>query len=479
MNTKTLRKLSGKSKNYRKSKTKISFVKDSPVTTTIAILKKIPKIVDVSVDDLIKSNRNDKIISLFNKTKIDYSWSFSGKTRKDTAYITHGYHRYPAKFIPQIVSRLADKYTSEGDLIIDPFGGCGTTLVESKVMGRPSIGVDINPVAVLITKAKITPIEPAKIEKEFFELKKKLETYSENTKVKIPEHERIDYWFRPQEKKELAFIFAVISNLKEEYIRNFFYCGISNVLKNCSIWLQKSNKPTRDFEKKPSDPIQTFYKQVKMMMRGNSRFYELLREKNRLKIPSQVYCTDARTIPVKDNSVSLIVTSPPYVTSYEYADLHQLTALWMEYTKNLSDFRKRFIGTSYHDKKRLVLNSILAENIRSELFKKNKKTAEEVATYFSEMNQVFVEMRRMLKKGGKTCIVIGNTSLKGVEILNAEVFVEQLYNLGLKIVDIIKREIPSKNLPSVRDEKTGKFAKISDKNKVSAYPTEYILIMEK
>ena len=95
------------------------------------------------------------------------------------------------------------------------------------------------------------------------------------------------------------------------------------------------------------------------------------------------------------------------------------------------------------------------------------------------MNQVFVEMKRMLKKGGKTCIVVGNTSLKGVKILNAEVFVEQLQNLGLKVADIIKREIPSKNLPSVRDKKTGKFASITDKNKIYAYPTEYILVMEK
>jgi len=420
-----------------------------------------------------------QVATLFSKTKIDYSWSFSDKTRKDTAYITHGYHRYPAKFIPQIVSRLAEKYTNEGDLIVDPFGGCGTTLVESKVMGRPSVGVDINPVAVLITKAKITPIDPQKIEKAFAILKTKLDTYSKDTKVKAPEHERIDYWFKPEEKRKLAFIFAEISKLKDQDIRDFFYCGFSNILKNCSIWLQKSNKPTRDLNKKPSDPIPTFYKQIKMMMRGNARFYELLKEKKHLEIPSQVYCTDARTIPAKDNSVSLIVTSPPYVTSYEYADLHQLTALWLEYTKDLSDFRKRFIGTSYHNKKDLILNSELAEKIRNELLKKDKKTAEEVSTYFSEMNQVFVEMKRILKKGGKTCIVIGNTSLKGVEILNAEVFAEQLQNLGLRIADIIKREIPSKNLPSVRDEKTGKFARISDKNKVSAYPTEYILIMEK
>jgi len=422
---------------------------------------------------------NQGIVSLFKKTKIDYSWSFSDKTRKDTAYISHGYHRYPAKFIPQIVSRLAEKYTNEGDLIVDPFGGCGTTLVESKVMGRPSVGVDINPVAVLITKAKITPIDPVKIEKAFIALKKKLESYSENTKAKAPEHERIDYWFKPEEKRKLAFVFTEISKLKGRDIRDFFYCGFSNILKNCSIWLQKSNKPTRDFEKEPSDPIKAFFRQIKTMVRGNARFYELAKEKNYLEVPSKVYCNDARTIPVKDNSVSLIVTSPPYVTSYEYADLHQLTVLWMEYAKHLSDFRKRFIGSSYHNKKDLVLNSSIAENIRSELLENDKKTSEEVSTYFSEMNQVFAEMKRILKKGGKACIVIGNTSLRGVDILNAEVFVEQLQNLGLKIADIIKREIPSKNLPSVRDEKTGKFARITDKNKTYAYPTEYILVMEK
>ena len=91
-----------------------------------------------------------------------------------------------------------EKYTKEGDLVVDPFGGCGTTLVESKVMGRPSVGVDINPVAVLITKAKITPIDPQKIEKVFTILQTKLNTYNKDTKIKAPEHERIDYWFKQE-----------------------------------------------------------------------------------------------------------------------------------------------------------------------------------------------------------------------------------------------------------------------------------------
>jgi len=418
-------------------------------------------------------------LKLFEKVKVDPSWAFADKTRKDTTYITHGYHRYPAKFIPQIVSRLAEKYTKEGDLVVDPFGGCGTTLVESKVMYRPSIGVDINPVAVLMTKAKKTPIEPNYIEEQFLKIKQELDSFNKNTKVKVPEHERINYWFKSEEKRKLAFLFAEISKIQDQDARDFFCCGFSNILKNCSIWLQKSNKPTRDLKKEPIDPFIIFTRQVKAMLRGNADFYNLLQKKKSLETPCDVYCGDARKVPAKSNSVSLIITSPPYVTSYEYADLHQLTALWFEYTRNLSDFRKRFIGTAYYDKKELILNSKIAKNIKAELLKKDKKIANEVATYFGEMDQVFEEMKRMLKKGGRTCIVIGNTKLKGVEILNAEVFVEQLQNLGLKVDDIIKREIPSKSLPSTRDKATGRFVKKSDKKRIFAYPTEYILIMRK
>ncbi|HEY60130.1 MAG TPA: hypothetical protein G4N92_05545 [Anaerolineae bacterium] len=423
--------------------------------------------------------RKQDILKLFEKIEIDPSWAFADKTRKDTAYITHGYHRYPAKFIPQIVSRLVAKYTKEGDLVVDPFGGCGTTLVESKVMCRPSIGVDINPVAVLMTKAKTAPIKPLVLAPTFIELKYRLGSYGSQTKVETPDHERINYWFKPEQKRKLAFLSSEISKIKDRGARDFFYCGFSNILKNCSIWLQKSNKPTRDFEKKPADPFIVFSRQIKAMLRGNTDFYNLLQERGCIETFCKVYCTDARKIPAKSNSVSLIVTSPPYVTSYEYADLHQLTVLWFKYIKNLSDFRKRFIGTAYHSNKELVLNSEIAEATKKALLQKDKKTAEGVSTYFGEMNQVFEEMRRILKKGGRTAIVIGNTKLKGVEILNAEVFAGQLINLGFDVEKIIKREIPSKNLPSTRDPKTGRFAKTTDKNKILAYPTEYILIFKK
>jgi len=419
------------------------------------------------------------IIDTFKKIDTDHSWAFADKSRKETAYITHGYHRYPAKFIPQIISPLIKKYTREGGLVVDPFGGCGTTLVESKVLGRRSLGTDINPVAVFITKSKVTPIEPRKLSKTFVSLEKEINNYDPKTETKVPEHERIDYWFKIEEKKKLAFLLDKISKIRNTEIKRFFYCGLSNILKNSSIWLQKSNKPTRDFNKKIVDPFLTFNRQINKMMRGNLDFFLLLGVRNFSDVSCDIYASDAREIPVGNNSANLIITSPPYVTSYEYADLHQLSALWFEYMDNLNEFRKKFIGTAYHNKKELGSNSKIAKKIGEDLFQKSEKKAGEVMNYFGEMNQVFQEMKRILKRGGRTCIVIGNTAIKDVKILNAEVFTEQLQNLGFKIEKIIKREIPSKNLPSIRDKKTGRFAKITNKNKTLAYPTEYILIMKK
>ena len=123
------------------------------------------------------------------------------------------------------------------------------------------------------------------------------------------------------------------------------------------------------------------------------------------------------------------------------------------------------------------MKSKIAKQIVSKLG--NNKKGREVENYFADMLESFVEMKRVLKKGGKAAIVIGNTKLKGVEILNAEVFKEQFENIGFKTHDIIHREIPSKMLPSTRDPKNGKFTKATNDKKFLVYPTEYILIMEK
>jgi len=173
--------------------------------------------------------------------------------------------------------------------------------------------------------------------------------------------------------------------------------------------------------------------------------------------------------------VDLIVSSSPYVTSYEYADLHQLSTIWLDFAGDLTAYKKEFIGSAYKNSNNKELKSIIAQEIVDKMQQKSKKMAKEIETFFIDMQEVFDESYRILKKGGRCCYVIGDTKLKGVEILNAEVFAESLQYSGVKLDRIIKREIPLKILPQKRDEKTGRFASNDNANS-EAYPVEYIVI---
>ena len=423
---------------------------------------------------------------LNNKIPIDYSWSFSDKTIKDTSYITHGYYTYPAKFIPQLAQRLIKENSAEGNIVIDPFMGSGTTVVEAIVNNRIGVGTDINEIAHLLAKVKTTPIENLILAEEYYKLEKDLikklnGQFEESLKealLKVPNNERIDYWFLPEQKEKLAIILARILEIETVDIRDFFLVTFAQILKTSSIWSQKSVKPTRDLNKKIYNPIELFFAQSKKMIKKHYEFNKILKPEIRENIDTfrNVQCSDSRKLPCENEKATLIVTSPPYVTSYEYADLHQLPSLWLGFMKELPQFRQKFIGSSYKTRKNTNLKSDIATEIVNNL--KNKKR-DEVKNYFADMLETFEETKRVLKRGGRACIVIGNTEFQGVKILNAEVFQQQFENIGFKTHDIIKREIPSKMLPSTRDSETGKFGKATENNIKMAYPTEYILIMEK
>jgi hypothetical protein len=291
----------------------------------------------------------------------------------------------------------------------------------------------------------------------------------------IPSHERIDYWFPDKQKRELALILSRIKAVKDKEVQTFLLCSFSNILKGCSIWMMKSVKPTRDWNKKLTSPHQSFLLQTKRMMKKNLEFWEVLGDR---KVQCTINNNDARRLLLKDNSTTLIVTSPPYVTSYEYADLHQLTALWLEYADNLKEFRSKFIGSIQKEDGDLQLYSSLAKETVEKLRTKDKKEATGAERYFYEMQECFEEMHRALKPKGRAAIVIGDTDLKKVEIKNAEIFIQTMEKIGFKTYNVIKRPIPSKILPLTRDEKTGKFARTANADRL-AYPTEYIVIMEK
>lgn len=418
------------------------------------------------------------IASNFETLPINDEWTF--KNVKSSEKWTHGYHRYPAKFLPNIVKKIIEEHTEIGDTVVDLFAGCGTTLVEAKLHGRKSIGVDINPVAELITGVKTNPIDPVILNRAFESLVDSLKNFNQNNYQNLNKHERIDYWFFPENKYKIAYLYEIIGNLPEsQKVKDFFLVALSNILKNCSRWLQTSTKPQVDPDKNPIDAFTAFKTQIKSMVKKNQQFYDELKELNFTNTDCNIYLEDARKTSIKSNSVTSVITSPPYVTSYEYADLHQLTAYWFDYVNDLLAFRKNFIGTFYSYGNELSSSSQIAKEIIEQMQEKHLRTAKEMANYFNDMHKVADEMFRILKPGGKAFIVIGNTTFKNIKIKSAEIFAELLQLSGFTIEEVIKRSIPHKLIPTIRDNVTGKFTTLDNKDSKKVYPEEYIIIAKK
>lgn len=419
---------------------------------------------------------------------IDPAWSFEGCTPSQTGKWTHDYHRYPAKFIPQLVEKLLDEYVATPTAHInDPFMGSGTTVVTAISRGFVASGTDVNKIAYLLSKVKARPLEPSFLEKKIQRLLFRLDALqrdglfgeTDSLEPLIPEkhRERIAYWFPEPNILSLGKILSAICEEPDEAARDFFTVAFSHILKPCSIWLQGSNKPTRDLKKIPAEPLVAFRRHLKRMQKGNAEFYAIAPRAVRENPDAflRLALGDARHQPVESESVDMVITSSPYVTSYEYADLHQLSTIWLDFADNLSEYRKAFIGTSYKRYESPTLKSEIAQSITKRMETVDKKIAREIEAFFVDMQAVIAESYRILKRGGRCAYVIGNTKLRGVAIQNAEAFAELMQLAGFKLERVIVREIPSKILPQKRDEKTGRFAS-NDVADSEAYPIEYIII---
>jgi len=172
-----------------------------------------------------------EILHILGAKEIDNAWSFVGYKPSDTGKWTHDYHRYPAKFIPQLVERLIDEYVSSKDAHLnDPFMGCGTTIVTAISRGFKTSGTDINKIAYLITKVKSRPIESDYLDRKVNQFLSKVRFLEGSQKSLfdgrieplIPQKHigRINYWFTEENKDALGKILRVIYNEEDETLLN-------------------------------------------------------------------------------------------------------------------------------------------------------------------------------------------------------------------------------------------------------------------
>ena len=390
--------------------------------------------------------------------------------------LMHRIHAYPAKF-PAFITTKAIQYAESKDIhvetVADIFCGCGTVAYETVKANRHFWGCDINPVATLIARTKSRHYDNERLASCYEQIVREfaIRTFDENDA--IANNERVKYWFPQHQIEDLSKLeHAIKTAVDDETYREFFLCAFSNILKSCSRWLTKSIKPQVDPNKKPHDVMAAFVMQVKMMQKAN-----LVNEINGGL--AEIETTNCLSKTVEQPFVDLLVTSPPYVTSYEYADLHQLSTLWLGYTNDYRSFREGTIGSLYgenHLPDHLKNLNHTGQDIVFKLYVIDKPKCRSVSQYYIDMQNAVKKVYELIRPGGATLFVIGNTEYKGVKIDNARHLIETLLDESFEDIEVERRKISNKILTPYRDS-VGKFT--TDKNSRKIYSEEFIIFARK
>ena len=401
------------------------------------------------------------------------SWDF-GDRKEDPI---HRIHAYPAKF-PAFITTKALQYAEQKgvnvNVVADVFCGCGTTAVEAKRNGKNFWGCDINPVATLIAQVKTRHYQDVTLERYFTAITDEFRTTKLVREDRARIGDRIRYWFDERNVEDLLRLYRAIRRKTptNSPYRKLLLCAFSNILKPTSRWLTKSIKAQLDPDKSPRRVMEAFEDQIALMRRAN--------HENRFPTPDPRIRIRTRNFLAPDDPRSradLIVTSPPYVTSYNYADIHQLSTLWLGYASDYRALRKNMVGNQVGVQAPVAAEietfSAAGKASYRDLLQVEPHKARSVARYFLDLDKAVAKCRRMLNDGGMAVFVIGNTGYKGVQINNKEHLVHCMNRANFREVETVPRKVSLKIMTPYRDSR-GRFTRDAKQRRV--YGEEFVVI---
>ncbi len=355
---------------------------------------------------------------------------------RDQSYLTHGIHKFPAKFFPELPRYLIQRFSQKGETVLDPMCGSGTVVLESLLNDRPAIGVDIDPIAQLVTRVKTKPLDERVLCALSNEIQSSLAQRLVNgyTPSQIPEFNYRDNWFLDFVLFELAIIkdtIIEVSGSQTEYL-DFFTVVFSSIIRDvsnadphCTRTVIRK-KQTRSIT--PGETVEKFVKVLNQQVNAMTKLIETASNMDRWKV--QLLDSSATCMNLEVDSIHLAVTSPPYINAVDYPRTHQLEMYWLDLVEDgpLSKMKRKYIGTEtvykseYQELK--VSEYEQLDLVLERIFESDPRRSFITFKFFEDMKEQLRETYQVLRPGGHYCIAIGNNVIRGVHVKSHEILSE-------------------------------------------------------
>ncbi|MFA7301842.1 MAG: DNA methyltransferase [Candidatus Shapirobacteria bacterium] len=396
---------------------------------------------------------------------------------------THCIFKYPCKFIPHIPRWFIKKYASvdtKRQGILDPFMGSGTTLVEASLLGYPSYGVDIDPLSKLLSSVKTTPLSSGDFSiirsfvSEYESIIKKPQQFLKKSKKYIPDKELIKYWFSDSTINDLALIRFLIhdnfNKFKNTNVKNFLEIVLASIIRKVSKADDQSPKPyiSTKIKKKHVVVFDEFFKKLVKYI------YAIKDFSDNQGGGVNIIGFDARKIDKKSlrsGSVSLAMTSPPYINAFDYVRSLKLENFWLDGfdKKKLDELYEHQIGSEkIKTPKEIPIYGLKElDLVLAKIYSLDKKRAWITFKYFQAMKENLESVFSCLDKGGFYCIVVGNSRIRGFEVDTSSILLK------------IAKEVGYKKRLNFSYIIRNRYLRIPRSGRGGFIPKDYILVLEK
>ncbi len=401
--------------------------------------------------------------------------------RRCLRYGTHGIHEYKGKFFPQLVRSLLNiAQVPANGIVADPTCGSGTTLVEAVLSGFHGVGLDLNPLSVLMSKTKcaLLSVPPTQLLDTYQQLKSNLLQVSQTADQALPYFSQLlaadqgylREWFSEKTLHELDLIASHIHSLADGPIRNFMRLSLSNIIRHVS-WQKEEDLRVRKEIKDDENihPIEDFLAEVDNSMRTLLPFLYQNRGKEigTFKVDEGTAVNICNLWKELLGQVDVVITSPPYATALPYLDTdrlslyylgllsragHRARDLEMIGNREISDAKRRLYWDLFQARKQdlpvsliNLIEKIYQLNSTSDAGFRRKNLPALLTKYFLDMRQVLAGIAQLLKPGAYAYVVIGNNHTKAagerIEIETANILGEIAVMVGLEQCEQISMEM--------------------------------------